>query len=157
MDQKETWALPPIEKIYEAFSAVADGRVKMTDGCAYVSSSDNEKEYTVKWNEGVYSSNDNASYWQGYMGYPLIAIFMMQGKVKHDETVLGCFKNINWKELNTENKNNYTKAAGSVLARLADEGKDIALIKEEAGNIYEQLKSLDIRRRRGPAPPKSKS
>jgi hypothetical protein len=156
MDQKDMWALPPIEKIYEAFSAVADGRVKTADGCAYVSSSDNKKEYTVEWNEGVYSSNDNASYWQGYMGYPLIAVLMMQGKLKYDKTVQCCFKSIKWKELNTKYKNDYAKAADVILDRLDADGIDIEHIKEEADNIRGQLKCLDLRRRRGPAPPKNK-
>jgi hypothetical protein len=153
--QKDRWAIPPIEKIYEAFSAVADGRVKMVEGSASVTSSDNKKVYTVEWNEDVYSSNDNASYWQGYMGYPLIAVLMIRGKLNYDETAPGHFKDINWKKLNAENKNNYVKAAGVIFNRLAACGINIERIKEEAVNIYEQLKHLDIRRRRGPAPPKA--
>lgn len=157
MIQKDVWALPPAEKIYEAFSAIADGRVKMADGIASVSSSDRKKEYTVGWNEDTYSSNDNASYWQGYMGYPLIAVLMAQGKIRYDETVAGHFKDISWKELNSKYKNDYAKAAGVILERLAAGGADIEHIEEEAGGIYKQLTRLSLRRRRGPAPPKSKA
>ncbi len=156
MEQRDKWALPPIEKIYEAFSAVADGRVKMTDGRAAVTSSDNKKEYTVEWSENVYSSNDNASYWQGYMGYPLIAVLMMQCRIIYDETTATFFKGINWKKLNADHRNDYAKAAGAVLETLAARDISIEHVKEEADNIFEQLRHLDIRRRRGPAPPKSK-
>lgn len=155
MEQKDAWALPPVEKIYEAFSALADGRVKMIDGRASVSSSDYKKVYTVVWDGDVYSSNDNASYWQGYMGYPLIAVLIIQGKLKCEETVPGFFKDINWKQLNSVYRNDYTKAAGAVLEALAAGGADIEHIKGEADNIFEQIKRLDLRRRRGPAPPKS--
>lgn len=151
MPEKDAWTLPPIEKIYEAMSAIADARVKLSANSALVSSSDNQKEYTIVWNGDYYSSNDNASYWQGYMGYPLIAVLMIQGKINYDPAVPPYFKNINWKALNTEYKNKYDKAVSSVLERLKSEGADIALIKNEVQRIYEQIKLLDIKRKRSPA------
>lgn len=157
MAQNKKWALPPIEKIYEAFSAIADGRIKMIDGFAQISSSDYKKEYTVKWNEDVYSSNDNASYWQGYMGYPLIAVLMLQGKVTYDHNITGYFRDINWKQLNAKYKNNYAIAASVILDGLTAAGIDTEYIKAEVNKIYEQLKCLDIKRERGSAPPKAES
>ena len=41
--------MPPIEKAYEAYSAIADGRVEMHDGYALVASSDGVKTYEVAW------------------------------------------------------------------------------------------------------------
>ena len=80
--------LPPIAKVYEAWSAVADGRVKLhpDERRATVTSSNGEKEYTVSWDEdgAAYSSNDNATYWQGYAGYPVIAVLMEQGALPLD-------------------------------------------------------------------------
>lgn len=152
----ERWALPPVEKIYEAYSAVADGRVQMSDGCAVVSSSDNKKQYAVEWDEDVYSSNDNASYWQGYIGYPVIAVLMLQGRLSFNDAVPRYFKGIKWKELNAQYKNQYAKAVDHVLTRLASEGADIAAIKQDAESIYEQIKRLDIKRKRKKGPPKSK-
>lgn len=52
--------LPPIEKIHEAYSAVADGRITLRDTEADVLSSDHAKKYIVKWEGETYSSNDNA-------------------------------------------------------------------------------------------------
>ena len=70
--------MPPVEKIYEAWSAVADGRVTIDDAArkATVVSSDRTREYTVSWSDdgSVYNSNDNATYWRGYAGYPVIAV-----------------------------------------------------------------------------------
>lgn len=73
--------LPPLQKIYEAWSALADGRVEMGEDTADVASSNGAKHYTVSWTEDTYSSNDNASYWQGYAGYPVLAVLMKQGKL----------------------------------------------------------------------------
>ena len=54
----------PIEKVYKAYSAIADGRVRIAaDECtATVASSDRQKTYTVTWTANNYTSNDNASY-----------------------------------------------------------------------------------------------
>ncbi len=44
------WKVPPKAKIYEALTAVADGRVKLTGGeTAEVLSSDGTKTYIVEW------------------------------------------------------------------------------------------------------------
>jgi hypothetical protein len=72
-----TWKSPPKAKVYEALSAVADGRVTLMGGeKAEVVSSDGTKTYHVEWSpdSNQITSNDNASYWQGYMGYPIIAV-----------------------------------------------------------------------------------
>ena len=97
--------LPPIEKIHEAYSAIADKRVVLKENEAEVSSSDLTKTYMVKWKDEVYSSNDNASYWQGYIGYPIIAVLMLQGKLPLNQEIAMYFQGINWKKINTEYKN----------------------------------------------------
>ncbi|MGI6218094.1 MAG: hypothetical protein ACOYIK_10855, partial [Coriobacteriales bacterium] len=74
--------MPPIEKVYEAWTALADGRVTLeggateagTSGKATVESSNGSKTYTVVWDADRYASTDNATYWQGYPGYPVIAV-----------------------------------------------------------------------------------
>ena len=65
--------LPPIEKIYEAYSAIVDGRIALFENYATVLSSNREKEYTVTWENDVYSANDNATYWQGYAGRSFVS------------------------------------------------------------------------------------
>ena len=73
--------LPPIQKILEAYTAIVDNNVNLTENEAKVKSSNGAKTYTVSWENDVYHSNDNATYWQGYAGYPVIAVLMLQGKL----------------------------------------------------------------------------
>lgn len=142
------WKTPPVEKIYEAFSAIADGRVTLKEESASVTSSDNSKEYIVEWKDNTYSSNDNASYWQGYFGYPVIAVLLLQGKLPFNKSIAGNFKGINWKKLNTEYRNNYSKALSKVYESLSQNGVDCNAIKEEVDKIYEKLKSLKLQYKR---------
>lgn len=74
---------PPIEKILEAYTAIADGHVKLENDQALVTSSNEAKTYIVTFHDNTYTSNDNASYWQGYLGYPGIAVLMLQGKLPY--------------------------------------------------------------------------
>ena len=65
--------LPPVEKVYEAWTALVDDRYDLSPEALIVRSSDGSKEYRVTWDdEGRYRSNDNATFWQGYAGYPVI-------------------------------------------------------------------------------------
>ena len=41
--------MPPMEKIPEAYTAIEDGRIEMFTDYALVKSSNNEKEYLIKW------------------------------------------------------------------------------------------------------------
>ncbi|WP_418979852.1 hypothetical protein [Adlercreutzia equolifaciens] len=74
--------LPPVEKVYEAWTALVDDRYDLSPEALIVRSSDGSKEYRVTWDdEGRYRSNDNATFWQGYAGYPVIMALMLQGRV----------------------------------------------------------------------------
>ena len=73
--------LPPKEKIPEAYTAIEDKRIKLLKNHAIVQSSNKEKEYFIQWQGNVYYSNDAATYWQGYLGYPIIAVLMLQQKL----------------------------------------------------------------------------
>ncbi|RPJ74363.1 MAG: hypothetical protein EHM20_10725, partial [Alphaproteobacteria bacterium] len=60
------WKLPPREKIYEAFSVLADERFEIKkDGKASVTSSAGDKHYSLSWSVNGKSisitSDDNAS------------------------------------------------------------------------------------------------
>ena len=100
----KNWKKPPVLKVFEALSAIADGRVnEISEGLAKVISSDRTKSYTVKWNSvtrEVYS-DDNASHWQGYLGYPGIAYLMKKGVLPFDAELAKQFAGIEWKKLNS--------------------------------------------------------
>ena len=145
--------LPPIEKIYEAYSAIADNRVTLMKESAAVLSSNREKEYTVTWENGVYTSNDNASYWRGYAGYPIIAVLMLQKKLSLNSDIIDYFKGINWTELNKKYKAKYSEAVEEVMDNLNRKNVNVSKIKEEVEKVYEEIKALNIICRRSSARP----
>jgi hypothetical protein len=145
--------MPPLEKVYEAYSAIADDRIEMGQESAAVLSSDYSKKYLVTWQDGVYTSNDSASYWQGYSGYPMIAVLMLQGKLPLEWAIAGHFKSINWKKLNAEHKANYVEAVAVILDDLRQNGVDCDVINGEVEKVYEQIKTLDIKCKRSSVRP----
>lgn len=147
--------LPPIEKIHEAYSAIADSRIILRENEAEVESSDLSKKYLVTWEDDIYTSNDNASYWKGYLGYPIIAVLMLQKRLSFSDKVAQHFKGINWKQLNTAHKNNYTKAVKEILDELEKSGVDCEEINQEIDKVYSEIKELKIRSKRSSLrPPK---
>lgn len=142
--------MPPIEKLYEAYSVVADERIRIEDGTAYVISSDGSKEYTILFDETSAASNDNATYWQGYPGYPILALWMKLDILSKPTLALDCFKGINWKERNALMKRNYAAAVQELLKELAESGVDTEEIVKETERIYEELQTLDYTIRRNP-------
>ena len=138
--------LPPKEKIYEAYSALADKRVTLKDDHGEVLSSDRSKSYTIAFEENVYSSNDNSTYWQGYAGYPVIAVLFLQGKLPFKKETADKFKDINWNSLNKQFKRDYKTAAEYIMK---ERQLDYQSIEEETDKVYEALKNLDIVIKRG--------
>jgi len=148
--------LPPLEKIPEAYSAIADQRVEMGEGQALVKSSDGQKRYLVEWAGDLYSSNDNATYWQGYPGYPVIAVLLLQGRLSYKREDALKFKGINWRKLNTDHKNNYASALNEVLGRLKDSGIDVDRLNNNMLLIHQALAGLNLEIKRGKLKPGSK-
>lgn len=147
----EKWKLPPRAKIYEALSAVADGRVRFVNQtAAEVTSSSRDKTYTVTWNEDLtqITSNDNASRWQGYLGYPIIAVLMKTGKISYHPDIAHYFSGIPWKTINRQFRNNYDKAVESVLDQLKDQGIDTQAAREEVDRISDQIGRLCLEKLR---------
>lgn len=134
--------LPPIEKIPEAYTAIIDERVEMFADYAIVKSSTLEKEYLIKWNNDLYYSNDNSTYWQNYTGYPVIAVLMLQGKLSLNRNILEYFKGINWNELNKKNKNDYHASLESALESISESTR--ASIDDEINKVYEEIKDIQI-------------
>lgn len=141
--------LPPIEKIYEAFSAVADERVTLGHEKASVVSSSRTKTYTVSWAGNVYSSNDNASYWQGYAGYPVLAVLMLQGVLRLNREITALFAGINWTQVNDAARRDYAKAVEMVFNQRGFGETTRQQARMEAEYIYEKLAGLDIVIKRG--------
>ena len=115
-----------------------------------------EQKSTVTWRDGIYTSNDSASYWQGYAGYPMIAALLLQGKLTLNRSVAAYFTGINWTELNAKYKSKFAKAVAEIMDGLKEEGVDCSAIDNEINAVYEQIKQLDIQTKRSSVkPPKS--
>ena len=151
------WKLPPRAKVFEAFTAVADGRVRLTGpGSATVSSSRGDREYDVEWSDDgrTVTANDNASYWQGYVGYPILAVLLVRGELRVDASAVTAMGGIPWHELNKRFKREYEAAIALVLSDLAACGADTALVEREVAAVLEQLGALGLQRAgRGRRPP----
>jgi len=155
----EPWKLPPRAKVFEAFSAVADGRVRLTGpGSATVTSSGGDRTYTVEWSDDgrTISSDDNASYWQGYLGYPGLAVALQRGELHADEDIVQALAGVPWHDLNRRFKRDYEAAVDHVLAGLPPGSPDPEAFRSAADDVLEQLAALGLRRKgRGRRPPRS--
>jgi hypothetical protein len=136
------WKMPPVVKVYEALGAIGDGRVRIEDGRrAIVTSSDGAKNYEVETSQDgrEIASNDNASYWQGYLGYPAIAVLLERGFYRPPANVCDALAGIPWKELNRKFKNDYTKTIAEVERQLEQSGHDPDAVRSEADAVLDFL------------------
>jgi len=143
------WKMPPKAKIYEALSAVADQRVTLTGPTsAQVVSSSRDKAYDVTWSEDMrhFASNDNASYWQGYIGYPIIAVLLQTNAIPYSAHIAGLLAGIPWKQLNDQFKRDYDKAVNHCLDQIEAKGGNRSQIIQEVERIYQALATLAFER-----------
>ncbi len=145
--------MPKKEKIYEAYGAIADERIILKEDTAEVKSSSLDKTYIVEFKDGIYSSNDNSSYWQGSLGYPIIAVLMLEGKLSLDREIADYFKGIKWKELNTLYKNKYDEVVGQILEDYREAYIDVESIENEVEKVYKEIENLDIDTKRSKMKP----
>ena len=144
---------PPIAKLYEAYSAIADQRVQQLDETHWqITSSDTAQYYTVISSDAAqpFSSNDNATYWQGYAGYPILAVWLALGILPINQQVLPAFEKINWHARNEAVHNHYEQAINQFLSEQTD---DMAkAIQQSLADQMSQLATFDftIKRNRSP-------
>jgi hypothetical protein len=143
------WKSPPKVKIYEAFSVVADKRYELlSETQAKIHSSNSKKTYLIEW-AGSYplymTANDNGTYWKSYLGYPMVAILMSQGKIKYNPKIAGLFSSIDWNALNKEYNNDYEAAVEYLLDSMKDK-IDISAIRNEVDAIHKQITDLSVHR-----------
>ncbi len=141
------WKLPPRIKIFEALGSIADERVQIMDHgpviMAQVNSSDASKSYKVKFDpeKNKITSNDNASKWQGYTGYPIIAVLMKLGKLSYNPVLAEGLKGIEWKKINTQYKNDWSKTEEYIF-----EDKNKERFEMYAQKILDELQKLSLQR-----------
>lgn len=146
------WLLPPPIKIYEAHGAIADGRVEIIDNFqAKVKSSSGNKTYNVAFSSDTreLSVNDNGSYYQGYVGYPALALLMIKGLLPFDEKLSNNLKGIHWKQINQENKNDFNKTVAYLFSLVSKKE-----LEAYAQTVLTALDTLNLHRpTRIPKPP----
>ena len=150
--------MPPLVKVYEAMGALGDGRIRIESATgALVTSSEGNKTYQVEVSQDgrEVSSNDNASYWQGYLGYPAIAVLIKRGLIPAPPAnVIDALAGIPWKEINRCFKNDYAKTIAEVERIAAASGHDPGAIRVAAEAILEALRKLGPAQGKRSRPPR---
>lgn len=138
------WSHPPIIKIYEALGSVADGRIEIDGNSAKVYSSSGNKFYSVNYDseKRAIMTNDNGSFWKGYLGYPAIAFLLKKGVLSYEEDVAKILMNIKWKDINQKFKNDFDKTLDYILSPLADTQKENLNILVQ--KIDKEILELDL-------------
>lgn len=141
-----TWKLPPKIKIYEALGCLADGRIEIDGTSARVYSSSRGKYYTVTFNPSTNAimCNDNGSYWQGYLGYPSIAYLLATGIIPHSPTSAQLLKDIPWKDLNTQFKNDWGKTEEYCHNLVTARGGDLPTLLADITQIHKYLEDQPL-------------
>jgi len=158
------WKMPPPIKVYEAIGAIGDGRVRVADNdpaptAWTVVSSDGTKTYQVEISADgrEVSSNDNASYWQGYLGYPAIAVLIGRGMLRASAEATRALAGIPWKELNRRFKNDYARTTAEVARIVGEREGDFDAIRAEAASILDALAALGLERGARRRPPRERA
>ncbi len=146
---------PPSIKVLEAMGAIADGRVKLRDSGAEVTSSDGSRRYVVVWDgtRNAASSDDSGTVHRGYVGYPIIALLMLQGVLPYDPRLAKKLAGVPWKRLN-ERYGDYGRTMDHVLKGWAWEDKKklfrlvrwiLAILRElKIKKLEEEVKLTDF-------------
>lgn len=118
----------------------------MTADGAHVYSSSRNKYYDVSYDpeSHVVSSNDNLSYFVGYLGYPPIAYLMELGVIKYDSTIATSLSDFPWKDVNQKNKNNFEKTNDIAIEKAEARGVQREAVEAEVERIYQQIVDLDL-------------
>jgi len=153
------WKMPPLVKVYEALGAIGDGRVRIENSRrATVVSSDESKTYEVETSADgrEIASNDNASYWQGYVGYPAIAVLLARGFYRPPANVTDALAGVAWKDLNRKFKNDWARTIAEVEQNLEQAGHDPDAVRSEADAVLSFLRALRPVRGKRIRPPAEK-
>jgi len=140
MFEKNYWIKPRDSHIvYEALSAIADGRFELTgENTAKCTSTSQGKFYEIELDPKTNSimSNDNMAFYVGELSYPMVAMLLVKNVIPYDETIQQYLKDIKWKNINQKNKNDYMKSVEFVLNLLKEQGVDTEKIRNECDRIY---------------------
>jgi len=137
--------LPPTRiKYLEALGTVADGRITLLIGSeALVRSSEGERQYRIRLDldAGVADSDDNGTVLRNYVGYPILALMIKQGKLPYDPQLAEALKGIKWKTLNQRYKN-YRKTEEEIKKKLKERGIEPSEIDNYIKLAEEKMRTI---------------
>ena len=134
---------PPRIKVLEALGAIADQRVRKVDDHYEVISSEGDRKYTVSVEGNNVSSDDNGTRFRNYVGYPIIAVLMLEGRLPYDEELAKALAGIPWRKLNEEMKD-YSKVEEIVLKRAEEKGVKRERIEDFVNRVMENVRRLRL-------------
>ena len=141
-------SMPPRIKFLEALGALADGRVEEKDtGEALVRSSEGDRVYRVfvDVDRGVAYSDDNGTFYRNYVGYPIVALLIKQGRLPYDGELAEVLKGLKWRELN-ERYRNYRKVEEEVKKIVGEKGVQPSKVDEYISKAREALAKFRLRK-----------
>lgn len=155
---ERTLKMPPRIKILEASGAIGDGRVRIVrrrNGTiiAKVLSSESKKhperrEYTVivkRANGDVFRvySNDNGTRYRNYVGYPIIAVLMLEGILPRRPDVEEALAGVPWRDWNEELRR-YSLVEARVAKEVEPKGVTWDDLREFMGSVLASLSRLKL-------------
>ncbi|MFP4402395.1 MAG: hypothetical protein ACLFPL_04135 [Candidatus Nanoarchaeia archaeon] len=153
------WNSPPSIKIYEALGCIADERIVEKNDEIRVYSSSGNKYYIVEYDEknNAIVSNDNGSYYVGYLGYPAIAYLMTNRKLSFNEEYAQALKGIHWKDLNTKFNNDYFLVEEYIHKHyMQQRGIDVEEFRIFVNVVLEEIKTMKLKQLSFPSLPPTK-
>ena len=139
--------LPPRVKILEALGAVADGRVvELGERLYRVASSEGDRWYLVYVDpeQRLAYSDDNGTRYRGYIGYPIIAVLMLQGRLPFDERIARALRGVPWRRLN-ERYQRYALVEQQARRLAAERGVEPSELDGLVSRVLKALRGLELR------------
>lgn len=141
------WKSTPLIKIYEALGALADKRYEIAGNTATVFSSSGNKHYDVDYEPSTNSitSNDNGSFWVGYLGYPAIVLLLALNVIEYDHGLAKYLKGFPWKDINQKFKNDFAKTQKYIDRQVASKyDVDIDDFHRKLKQLQEKINTLGL-------------
>jgi len=138
---------PPKIKVLEALSTIADERIRLlNDNYAEVTSSDGSRKYIVyvDLEHNEVCSTDNGTMLRGYIGYPIIAMLMLKGRLPVNKVIANALKGINWRELNEKYKK-YSIVEEHIKEIVSKRGVNPQLVDMFKERVYVLVKKLKFK------------
>lgn len=142
------WKIPPRIKVLEALGAIGDKRIEINGSKAIVYSSSRNKFYSIEYNKenNIISSNDNGSYWKGYLGYPGIAYLISIGELPIESQLCEQLRDIKWKDINQKFKNDFSKTEEDVIKLFEKRGGDKEMLNKFIDTTLKRFAELNFQK-----------